>query len=124
MAANSTANDNDGWVTTSDESPLQVKFDTFGDTFTGIKSGKMELTGSDGEPFTLYLFRAQGMAETHGVEDGELCSIAHSYKLAGLDDIPDGMLTRVTYVKDVEVGRPQPMKDYRIQTRELPAARK
>ena len=108
------ANDDDGWATTSDESPVQVKFDTFGDTFTGIKAGKMELADKEDRPFTVYLFRAQG---TPGVENGTLCSIAHSYKLAGLDDITDGTLTRVTYIKDVDVNRPLPMKDYKIQTR-------
>lgn len=109
--------ENDGWTTVVDESPTQIKFDTLGDVFTGIKTGQKTLqSAKEKEDFTIYLFRAQGMSEA-GIDDGEVCSVTESFKLRELADIPDGTMTRITYVKDVEIGRQQPMKDYTIQTR-------
>lgn len=106
----------DEWDTASEESPTRITFDEIGDVFTGVKMGKQELPADDGGTYVQYLFRATGMTE-QGIEDGELCGINESYKLKPLGDIEDGKLCRIEYVKDVEVGRPQPMKDFRIQTK-------
>ena len=114
--ASKTGNDSE-WTTVSDESPTQIKFDTDGDVFEGIKVGSDVLTAKDGNEFTVYLFRAHGAQ--NGLEDGEYCSIAESHKLKPLADVPDGFLVRVTRVKLVDVGRPQPMTDYKIQSREV-----
>ena len=105
----------DEWETASEESPTRITFDQIGDVFTGIKTGSQELPGDDA-PYTQYLFRAVGMTKL-GIEDGELCGINESYKLKPLGEIEDGKMCRIEYVKDVEVGRPQPMKDFRIQTK-------
>jgi hypothetical protein len=118
MASKTTpANDNDGWTTVAEESATQIKFDTDGDTFTGVKVGSDRLTARDGNEFTVYLFRAHGAQ--NGIEDGEFCSIAESYKLQALAEIPDGHLVRVTRTKLVDVGRPQPMTDYKIESKPL-----
>lgn len=113
--ASKTQNDSDGWVTDSEESPTQVKFDTDGDKFTGIKVGSDVLTARDGNEFTVYLFRAYGAQ--NGLEDGEYCSVAESHKLKPLADIADGRIVEITRIKTIDVGRPQPMTDYRIRSK-------
>jgi hypothetical protein len=114
-------NADDGWETESDESPTQVKFDTFGDVFTGVKCGSKELPTNDpADPdglFKIYLFRSVGMTGL-GIDDGELCSVTESFKLRELDKIPDGKLIRITYVKDVPMKKGNPMRDFKIQSKD------
>lgn len=122
-AQQSPATDDEGWTTEVEESAVKVTFDEVGDKFTGIKNGQRVVTFDDpkeGEKsFTVYQFRAWKM-EAHGLEDGTLCDIQESYKLKGLADIPDGVLVRITRMADVPVsGRPQPMKDFRIESRRV-----
>lgn len=106
----------DEWTIDSEESPIQVKFTEDGDKFTGVKCGSQELTAGDGKTFTVYLFRSVDN-EAEDIKDGELCSVAESHKLKALADIADGRFVEITRTKLVDVGRPQPMTDYRIRSR-------
>ncbi len=100
----------DGWNVVSDESPTKVIFDTIGDVFQGVFEGEKEITPKEGDPFTMYLFRGP---------DGELFGIPESFKIkTGMAEVKAGQECRIEYVKDVNVGRPQPMKDYRISVRD------
>lgn len=112
-----TKNENDGWGTVSEVSATQVTLDV-GDSFTGIRRGSEVLTANDGNEFTVHYFDATNVGKS-GLEEGEFCSVAESHKLKKLADIPDGHEVRITRVKDVDVNRPQPMKDYRIESRAL-----
>lgn len=111
------APDEDGWETESEESAVKVTFDEVGDVFTGILTGSRLVEFDDKEShheFTVYQFKSQGV---DGLEDGTLCDIQESFKLKPLAEVKTGRLVRVTRTRDVEVGRPQPMKDYRIQSK-------
>jgi hypothetical protein len=115
--------DDDGeWTTEVEESAVKVNFDTVGDRFTGIKVGSRLVEFEDPKEghkeFTVYQFRAWHM-EAHGLDDGTLCDIQESYKLQGLKDIENGVLVRITRMADVPTGRPQPMKDFRIESRRI-----
>lgn len=117
------SDDEEGWQTDVEESAVKVTFDTVGDKFMGIKVGSrlVEFTDpTEGEKeFTVYQFRAWHM-QSEGLEDGTLCDIQESYKLKGLADIENGKLVRITRMADVPVsGRPQPMKDFRIESKSI-----
>ena len=126
MAKNPTVNpdllnDEDGWETESEESAFKVSLDTTGDKLTGIKVGQrtVQFTEKSGEEksFVVYQFRTLGMTSL-GLEDGTLVDLMESYRLAPLAEIPDGKLVRITRMRDVPVsGRPEPMKDYKIESR-------
>lgn len=105
----------DGWGTVSEVSATQVSLE-IGDVFTGIKRGSEVLTANDGNEFTVYYFEAKNVG-TSGLEEDEFCSFAESHKLKKLAEVPDGHMVRITRVKDVDVNRPQPMKDYRIESK-------
>lgn len=101
------------WETAAEEAPTRVVFDTIGDVFLGFYQGTNEVKMDDGTSFTQYLFRGS---------DGVLYAINESYKIKqGMANVPEGHETRVEYVKDVDTGRPSPMRDFRIQHR-APAA--
>lgn len=104
------------WETQSDESPTLIQFEEPGEVFIGIKAGQRTLTDTEGKEFIMYTFRAIAQQDL-GIDDSELCGIYESYKLKPLAEIPDGTLTRIEFVKTVDVGRPQPMKDFKIQTK-------
>lgn len=110
------AND-EGWETESEESAVKVTLDEVGDVFTGILLGSRLVEFSDKEgphEFTVYQFSARGV---EGLDDGTLCDIQESFKLKPLSEVKTGKLVRITRTRDVEVGRPQPMKDYRIESK-------
>jgi len=110
------------WETVTDESPTQVELEP-GESFLGIKAGERTAEMSDGKEVPVFLFRAYGaQGGDEGVEDGELCSMIGSFKLLGLKDVPDGKLCRITRMRDVPMtgGGRQPMKDYKVQSRNVP----
>jgi len=114
----------EGWEVVSEETATKIIFDSFGDTWDGVKVGieiiemPQDSKGNAQEPFVQVLFRK------YPENDGVLYGVNESYKLTKLQDIPDGKIVRMTYVKDVEVGKGNPMKDFRILMRELPAKEK
>lgn len=103
-----TASGDGGWTVVSDESPIKVVFDEIGDVFIGTFEGSQELKSKDDQPFTMWLFRHEG--DLYGIQD------SHKLRI-GLSQVEKGREVRIEYVKDVEVGRPQPMKDFRISVR-------
>lgn len=101
-----------GWTVVEEESPAQVVFDTFGDCFTAKYVG-MEVLPVDqddpaGDTFTQLRFRA---------EDGYFAINAGYKLLKAFAKVPEGSLTRITYVKDVDTsgGKLNPMKDFRVE---------
>lgn len=105
--ANSNAEE---WTTVADETPAQVIFDTVGDVFVGRFVEKRTLTPNPEQSWDQFVFR--------GIEDGELYGINSSYSIAkGMETVQPGSVVRLTYVKDVEVGRPSPMKDFKIEVK-------
>ena len=100
------------WTTVEDESPTMVEFDTPGDVFVGVKQGYQHVTFTDDgeeQEFDICLFRIDG--------DDTLYGIAPGFKLErALSSVPDGTLTRITYKKQIDTGRPSPMKDFKVET--------
>lgn len=110
---------NDGFETVSEESPTVVKFDTFGDQFTGVFIGTniVEFVDNKGEEkkYTQYLFRGVGGA---GIVAGDLYALNDSYKIRqGMSKVHEGETARLTYIKDVPTGQPAPMKDVTVEVK-------
>lgn len=113
----------EGWNTVSEESATNVELEV-GETFLGIKQDTNREFESNGKTVPVFEFRAYGaQGGEEGVADGELCAFTGSYKLLPVKDIPAGHLVRITRMRDVPMtgGSRQPMKDYRVQSRVLPA---
>lgn len=119
MPAKPEATETEAWEVIGSESGTRVEFDTPGDVFTGVKVRSVTIEVPDDDPFKQYLFYGWGSDQTPA---SELFAINESYKLQVLENIPEGMLTRITYVKDVPVSKGNDMKDYRVETRKLPVA--
>lgn len=87
-----------------------IVFDTIGDTWTGIYIGSVR-AGKEGaderDMFTILQFTG---------EDDKPYQVNAGWKLErGMSEVEPGSLVRITYVKDVDTGAPQPMKDFRIE---------
>lgn len=97
----------DEWTTVSDETPARVVFDTPGtDVFIGTYVEMKTIANPKGDDFDQFVFR--------GTDDG-LYGINSSYSLArGMSKVSEGQKVRITYVKNVDVGQPAPMKDFKI----------
>jgi hypothetical protein len=98
------------WTTVADETPAHVVFDTPGeDVFIGKFIEKRTLTPNPEQSWDQYVFRGT---------DDELYGINSSYSLAkGMEAVQPGQMVRITYVKNVDVGRPSPMKDFKIEVK-------
>jgi hypothetical protein len=112
MADKNPADVNDGWTTVADETPALVVFDTPGeDVFTGTFVEKRHIINPNDadQQWDQYVFRGT---------DGDLYGINSSYSIAkGMEAVNPGQECRITFVKTVDVGRPSPMKDFKIETR-------
>jgi len=102
------------WDTVIQETGDQIVFDTVGDQFVGLYTGKREVTLDDGQKFTLLTFMGPGMKryQTNAgwkLENGFLDA-----------EIKRGDIVRVTYVQDIDTGRPSPMKDFRVEVARRP----
>jgi hypothetical protein len=95
------------WVTVVEEAGTQIVFDTTGDAFVGMFTGK-RIAQNDDEDFTILSFRGT---------DGQAYQTNAGWKLReGFSDITPGTIVRIEYVKDVKIpGQPSDMKDFRIQ---------
>lgn len=111
-----TTPETDAWEILSSESGTRVEFDTVGDIFTGVMLRSVTIEQKDDDPFVQYLLYGWGEFSAT-----ELFAINESYKLMPLSKIPEGTLVRLTYVKNVPVGKGNDMKDFRVETRKLPA---
>lgn len=102
--------DNVEWQTVVAESGTQIVFDEIGDVFVGLYLGSriVEFVNPKGETETFTLLTFKGT-------DGEIYQTNAGWKLQeGFRDIPAQSITRITRVKDVDTGRKDPMKDFRI----------
>ena len=96
-----------GWT---DATPTMFAFDTIGDMFTGEYVGKESIVfinkKGEEDSFYQYTFR----------KDGELFATNGSASLnAGMKNVPEGALTRLTYTEDKDTGQPSAMKVIRVQ---------
>jgi hypothetical protein len=101
------------WDTVIQETGEQIIFDTVGDAFVGLFTGKREVE-VDGGTFTLLTFMGAG---------GKRYQTNAGWKLENgfMDaDIKRGDIVRVTYVQDVDTGQPSPMKDFRVEVARRP----
>lgn len=98
------------WDDLATESPTKMQFTDIGDVFIGTFEGISHITPSNGDdPFDLLLFRNS--------ENGELCSTSGYKLMQAFADVPVGTLARIEYLKDVDTGRGNPMKDFKIQVK-------
>lgn len=108
----SEASQDEGWETVSDESPTRIIFDTIGDQFIGTYLGHELIDDpAGGEPFDYIMIRGT---------DGHLYSASAGYKLKdAFESVNEGDLVRITYVKDVDMGKEgrNPMKDYKVDVK-------
>jgi|SRR5215472_9641932 len=101
------------WDTVIQETGDQIVFDTVGDQFVGLYTGTRQAE-NEGEKFTILTFMGPG---------GKRYQTNAGWKLESgfLDaDIKRGDIVRVTYVQDVDTGRPSPMKDFRVEVARRP----
>jgi hypothetical protein len=98
----------DEWTTVADETPSRIVFDTPGeDVFIGTFVETRTIANPKGDDFDQYVFRG---------EDGNLYGTNASYSLTrGMEKVDPGNRVRITYVKNVDVGQPAPMKDFKIE---------
>jgi len=94
------------WDVVQKESPIGVTFDTIGDEFIGMFTGKEHITPDKDEPFDLLTFEDSR---------GKRYSMSPSYKLdRAFAAMPEGTWCRIVYVADIDTGNKQPMKDFRV----------
>ena len=101
----------DEWETVAEESPTLIVYDKVGDSWQGTYLGKRTIEIPDtGETFRQDSFRG---------DDGELYAVNPGVSLReALDKVAPGTYTRMTYVKDVQLGDSRSaMKSFRVQTR-------
>ena len=109
------ASNADEWTVVADETPAQIVFDSVGDVFVGRYVEKRHITNPNDpeQQWDQYVFRGIG-----DEVDGVLCGVNSSYSIAkGMETVQPGQVTRLTYIKDVNVGRPSPMKDFKVETK-------
>ena len=106
------------WETAVPEIGDQIVFDTIGDVFIGLYLGTRSVLAEPDDPksvFKVLMFT--------GV-DGKPYQINAGWKLESAFDsanVPERAIVRITYVKDVDTGRKDPMKDYRVEVAKRPA---
>jgi len=93
------------WHTAVQETGDQIVFDTIGDEFVGMFNGP-QTAEKEGEEFTILTFEGT---------DGKPYQTNAGWKLErAFVDIPTGTVVRITYVKDIDVNQPSPLKDFRV----------
>lgn len=104
-------NDEQSWTTAYEGSANRLVFDTPGDQWTGIYEGNTVIHNEKtGEDYDYAQFRS--------LENNELYQISLGYALRnGLETVPPGSLTRLTYLRDIDTsnGKQAPMKDIKVE---------
>jgi hypothetical protein len=94
------------WDAVSEESPDRVVFDKHGDEFVGTYEGRTTIKNPKGDDFDQLLFRGL---------DRHLYAINPGYKVEqAFQEIKIGTMTKLVYIKDVDVGQASPMKDIQV----------
>lgn len=105
------------WETAVPETGDQIVFDTIGDVFIGLYLGSRTALADEYDPkseFTILMFT--------GV-DGKPYQANAGWKLKSAFEsatVTEGSIVRITYVKDLDTGRKDPMKDYRVEVAKRP----
>lgn len=105
------------WETAVPETGDQIVFDTIGDVFIGLYLGSRVVTVMEKdkeEEFTILMFTGT---------DGKPYQVNAGWKLGSAFDsaaVSVKDIVRITYVKDVDTGRKDPMKDYRVEVAKRP----
>lgn len=117
------APESEEWVTHTEETPDQIVFDTIGDFFVGTFTGTNEIDTVDKNDkpvnFTQLLFRGEQAGNANSGEKEDLgggpyvINAGHQLRTA-FEKIKPETRTRITFVKEINVGQPTPMKDFRI----------
>lgn len=110
---------NDDWETIGEESGQLITWEKPGDQFTGIFIGERHIVPPDAESaddeFDQQLFRSN---ETGTGKGDVLYALNGGYKVReALTEQYEGYLVRLTYTKDIDTGRPSPMKDIKVEAR-------
>lgn len=106
------------WETAVPETGDQIVFDTIGDVFIGLYLGSrvVPVTEKDGRETSFKVLLFTGI-------DGKPYQINSGWKLDSAFEsaaVPERSIVRITYVKDVDTGRNDPMKDYRVEVAKRP----
>lgn len=106
------------WETAVPETGDQIVFDTIGDQFIGLYLGSrvVEVLEKDGRTSAFKILMFTGT-------DGKPYQINAGWKLDSAFEsaaVPDRSIVRITYVKDVDTGQNDPMKDYRVEVAKRP----
>lgn len=108
----------EGWTTVTDgaaasqqDPEVKIVFEEHGDSFSGEFLGYRNLTDREsGQRYKQARFRAE--------DDGAICFTRANHSMQeGLDRVPIGTMTKVTYVDDLDTGQASPMRCYTVQTR-------
>lgn len=115
----------DEWTTVDEGSATMVSFDTIGDTLIAVKRGKVQVTDpNNGKTWNQWHFNAvqetlDALPEAQFTL-GELLGVNGTYQLdQSLENVPDGVLTRIEYNKDVPTGKGNPMKSFKVQYKSI-----
>lgn len=105
------------WETVYAGARIKAVFEEFGDYFIGILEGQewIEDPNSDNS-WLQFNFLGVGPEEIQG----QPCAVTPGYELAKtLEKVPVGNLTRITYVRDVEMAdaKKNAMRSFRVDTR-------
>lgn len=103
----------EGWEfeTLVDETPTRVIFDEIGDVFIGQFEELRTITPDNGkdESFELLIFRGR---------DDQPYAVNNSYKMQeAVSLLKSGDWVRLTYTKDIESNKGNPMKDIKVDIR-------
>lgn len=115
----------DDWTTVDEGAPTMVSFDTIGDVFIARYWKAETVTDPNPNPktgeydtWTQYLFHAtaETLTETGEFTEGELLGITGTWAIdRAMKNVPEGSLTRIEYVKDVDTNKGNPMKSFKVQ---------
>lgn len=103
------------WDNVVEESPTQIQFESPGEFIVGeyVKTETIPFVDKTEEKeFQQIMLRGLGIGD---LEKGTLYGINCGYKLRkASEQLEPGKVIKVTYVKDVDTGAQQPMKDFKI----------
>lgn len=105
--------DDDGerWETVQDETPDRLIFDTIGDTYVGLFLG-IEHIIPESDP-------EEDFYQAQFYDDESPKVIAGGFSLMrALQKVDIGRECRMMYVKDIDTGKKDPMKDFKVWARD------